>query len=124
MPPTFDLAAVRERLSATSGKHYWRSLEELADDPGFREMLERESEALRPPRRQSTLRLSVLQSFASLWLLPRLAAFKHARPDLEVEIDTSTELMDLTSDRYDAAIRFGTGRWPGLVGLLNTGACL
>ncbi|TMJ31563.1 MAG: transcriptional regulator, partial [Alphaproteobacteria bacterium] len=60
------------------------------------------------------LRLSVLQSFASLWLLPRLAAFKQARPDLDVEIETSAELIDLTGDRYDAAIRFGTGRWPGL----------
>jgi LysR family transcriptional regulator, glycine cleavage system transcriptional activator len=78
------------------------------------DLIERESEALRPPRRQTVLRLSVLQSFASLWLLPRLAAFKQARPDLEVEIDTSAELMDLTDGRYDAAIRFGTGRWPGL----------
>jgi LysR family glycine cleavage system transcriptional activator len=78
------------------------------------DVIERESEGLRPPRRQTVLRLSVLQSFASLWLLPRLAAFKQARPDLEVEIETSAELMDLTDDRYDAAIRFGSGRWPGL----------
>jgi LysR family glycine cleavage system transcriptional activator len=78
------------------------------------DLIERESTALRPPRRQTTLRLSVLQSFASLWLLPRLAAFKQARPDLDVEIETSSELMDLTDGRYDAAIRFGTGRWPGL----------
>jgi LysR family transcriptional regulator, glycine cleavage system transcriptional activator len=78
------------------------------------DQIERASQALRPPRRQTTLRLSVLQSFASLWLLPRLAAFKRARPDLDVEIETSTELMDLADDRYDAAIRFGSGRWPGL----------
>jgi LysR family glycine cleavage system transcriptional activator len=78
------------------------------------DLIERESEALRPPRRQTTLRLSVLQSFASLWLLPRLAAFGQARPDLDVEIETSSELMDLSEGRYDAAIRFGTGRWPGL----------
>src|SRR6187399_935543 len=63
------------------------------------DLIERESESLRPPRRQTTLRLSVLQSFASLWLLPRLAAFKRARPDLDVEIETSSELMDLADDR-------------------------
>ena len=78
------------------------------------DLIERESEALRPSRRQTTLRLSVLQSFASLWLLPRLAAFKQARPDLDVEIETSAELIDLTDGRHDAAIRFGTGHWPGL----------
>lgn len=81
---------------------------------GALDLIERESAALRPPRRQTTLRLSVLQSFATLWLLPRLAAFKQARPDLDVEIETSAELVDLSDDRYDAAIRFGTGRWPGL----------
>jgi LysR family glycine cleavage system transcriptional activator len=81
---------------------------------GALDLIERESAALRPPRRQTTLRLSVLQSFATLWLLPRLAAFKRARPDLDVEIETSTELVDLTDGRHDAAIRFGTGRWPGL----------
>ena len=37
-----DLAAVRERLAAKSGKEYWRSLEELAGDPHFEELLHRE----------------------------------------------------------------------------------
>ena len=92
----------------TAGARY------LAAVGGALDIIDRESEALRPPRRQTTLRLSVLQSFATLWLLPRLAAFKQARPDLEVEIETSSELMDMTGDRYDAAIRFGTGHWPGL----------
>jgi len=81
---------------------------------GALDVIERESAALRPPRRQTTLRLSVLQSFASFWLLPRLAAFKQARPDLDVEIETSAELADMTDGRFDAAVRFGIGRWPGL----------
>jgi molybdopterin-containing oxidoreductase family iron-sulfur binding subunit len=42
MTPPIDLVAARERLGAASGKQYWRSLEELADEPGFREMLHRE----------------------------------------------------------------------------------
>ena len=37
-----DLAAVRERLGKSSGKEYWRSLEELAGDPHFEELLHRE----------------------------------------------------------------------------------
>ena len=79
------------------------------------ELIERESEAIRPRRRGATLRLSVLQSFASLWLLPRLAAFKSLRPDIDVQVETSSELVDLVDERFDAAIRFGSGRWPGLV---------
>jgi len=82
--------------------------------------LERESDAIRPRRRGAALRLSVLQSFASLWLLPRLAAFKSVRPDIDVQVETSTELVDLVDERFDAAIRFGTGRWPGTKKLKNT----
>ena len=37
-----DLAAVRAKLQSKSGKQYWRSLEELADDPHFEELLHRE----------------------------------------------------------------------------------
>jgi molybdopterin-containing oxidoreductase family iron-sulfur binding subunit len=36
------LQQVRERLSAATGKKYWRSLEELIDEPGFEELLENE----------------------------------------------------------------------------------
>ena len=36
------LQEVRERLSASTGKRYWRSLEELVDEPGFEELLENE----------------------------------------------------------------------------------
>jgi LysR family glycine cleavage system transcriptional activator len=79
------------------------------------DVIERESAAIRPRRRAATLRLSVLQSFASLWLLPRLAAFRSLRPDIDVLVETSTELVDLADDRFDAAIRFGMGRWPGLL---------
>jgi LysR family glycine cleavage system transcriptional activator len=78
------------------------------------ELIERESDAIRP-RGGTTLRLSVLQSLASTWLSPRLASLRAARPDLDVQIETSAELVDLTDDRFDAAIRFGKGRWPGLV---------
>ncbi|MGH9741801.1 MAG: TAT-variant-translocated molybdopterin oxidoreductase [Candidatus Acidiferrum sp.] len=37
-----DLAAVRAKLREKSGKQYWRTLEELADDPHFEELLHRE----------------------------------------------------------------------------------
>jgi MoCo/4Fe-4S cofactor protein with predicted Tat translocation signal len=37
-----DLAAVRARLQSKTGKQYWRTLEELAGDPSFQELLHRE----------------------------------------------------------------------------------
>lgn len=77
-------------------------------------LIEQESASLRPQRRRGVLRLSTLQSLTSAWLLPRLMGFRQQRPDLDVQIETSTELADLASGAFDAAIRFGEGKWPGL----------
>jgi LysR family transcriptional regulator, glycine cleavage system transcriptional activator len=78
------------------------------------DLIESECAALRPRRDGGTLRISVLQSLASTWLLPRLAALRRRRPDIDVQIQTSAELVDLVSGPFDAAIRFGNGRWPGV----------
>ncbi len=40
--PPLDPELIRDRLAVEQGKRYWRSLEELADDPAVREMVERE----------------------------------------------------------------------------------
>src|SRR5437588_1362389 len=37
-----DLAAVRAKLQSKTGKQYWRTLEEIAEDPAFEELLHRE----------------------------------------------------------------------------------
>src|SRR5580704_7710074 len=39
---SLDLAAVRAKLQSKTGKQYWRSLEELAEDPNFEELLHNE----------------------------------------------------------------------------------
>ncbi len=59
---TFDLAAVRARVRAATGKQYWRSLEELAGTPEFQEYLHREfpenaTEWLDPVGRRNFLKL-------------------------------------------------------------------
>jgi len=78
------------------------------------DLIEQESDALRPRWQRGVLRLSTLQSLTSTWLLPRLMTFRQQRPDIDIQIDTSPELVDLASGAFDAAIRFGEGNWPGL----------
>jgi len=60
------------------------------------------------------LTISTLASLAAKWLLPRLASFQEAHPDIDVRITTSTGLIDFRSGDVDAAIRYGRGHWPGL----------
>ncbi|RYG75318.1 4Fe-4S dicluster domain-containing protein [bacterium] len=40
--PTLDLNDARAKLASSNGQGYWRSLEELSEQPGFGEMLKRE----------------------------------------------------------------------------------
>jgi len=60
------------------------------------------------------LSLTTLPSLGTSWLTPRLGRFRAQHSHLVVELDLSAEAQDLTSGRFDAAIRNGHGRWPGL----------
>ncbi|HYC57009.1 MAG TPA: transcriptional regulator GcvA [Candidatus Binatia bacterium] len=63
---------------------------------------------------EGRLRLSVLPSFAGNWLLPRLGDFEAQHPRVAIEMRATTDYADFERDDVDAAIRFGTGPWPGL----------
>lgn len=49
--------------------------------------------------------LSTYASFASLWLVPRLAAFQQLHPQIEIRIDASDRSVDLLAEGIDIAIR-------------------
>lgn len=63
---------------------------------------------------EGSLRITVLPSFASKWLMPRLARFRSACPDIDLQLTSSTALCDFSQNDYDMGIRLGLGRWPGL----------
>ncbi len=60
------------------------------------------------------LRISAAPSFAAQWLAPRLSRFGTLHPHIDVQLDASTQLVDLQRDGVDIAIRHGLGRYPGL----------
>lgn len=67
------------------------------------------------PRRDDVLTLSLLSTFASSWLVPRLPAFLAAQPQLELNLHSSAGLVDFAREPdIDAALRYGPGGWPGL----------
>ncbi len=72
------------------------------------------AEALASRGRDPRLTVSVLPSFASRWLMPRLIRFMEAHPKVEVNVLASIALANFTNDGVDIAIRFGRGPWPGL----------
>lgn len=50
--------------------------------------------------------LSTYASFASLWLVPRLAPFQREHPDIEIRLDASDRVVDLRTEEVDVAIRW------------------
>jgi LysR family transcriptional regulator, glycine cleavage system transcriptional activator len=61
-----------------------------------------------------TLSISVAPSFASKWLLPRLADFSGRHPDIDLRISATVALADFRRDKVDLAIRLGRGSYPDL----------
>ncbi len=57
-----------------------------------------------PASRQ--LSMTTTPSFASLWLIPRLAKFTANHPGVDVRISASMELLDLERSQVDVAVRF------------------
>jgi LysR family transcriptional regulator, glycine cleavage system transcriptional activator len=64
---------------------------------------------------QRILTVSAVPSLAAEWLVPRLHRFREQYPGLDVLLHASEELVDFEHSRVDLGIRYGTGRYPGLV---------
>ncbi|MEP7454280.1 LysR family transcriptional regulator [Phyllobacterium sp. SB3] len=60
-----------------------------------------------------TVRVSVVQSFARLWLIPRLKSLEGFPLDLRIELEIDNRHMTLSDARI--AIRLGQGGWPNAV---------
>jgi LysR family glycine cleavage system transcriptional activator len=63
--------------------------------------------------RPGVLAVTAMHSFAARWLVPRLHLFNERHPDIQVLVAASDTAVDLVRDRYDVAIRFGRGPYPG-----------
>ena len=59
------------------------------------------------------LKIALTPAFAENWLMPRLADFWAGHPEIEIELVPSLKLADLRAGRFDMAIRYGRGDWPG-----------
>jgi LysR family glycine cleavage system transcriptional activator len=85
--------------------------------PALREAFDRLAEAaslLTAAVDGRRLTLTAPPSFAAKWLVPRLGAFEQLHPQVDVWLSAGIELVDLTAGEVDVAIRYGSGRYPGL----------
>ena len=69
---------------------------------------------LRAHNDTGTLTVTASPSIAAKWLVLRLHRFQERYPEIDVRISTTDDVVDLTRGDFDLAIRYGTGRYPGL----------
>lgn len=60
------------------------------------------------------LRLSLDPTFASKWMMPKLERLRKSHPGIDLRFDIAFEVREFDQDDIDVAIRFGTGKYPGL----------
>ena len=64
------------------------------------------AERTRGGARSPGLTLSTTVSFASLWIIPRLATFRERHPDVDVYVSADDRLVDLARGDVDVAVRY------------------
>ena len=103
----FDRSGGRMKLTDT-GRRY---LEQI--DPAIRQ-IQAATAAILPAGGRNGARLTLPPSLAATWLIPRLGAFERKQPDIDLQLITTTRVVDLQRDQVDLAIRHGKGAWPGI----------
>jgi DNA-binding transcriptional LysR family regulator len=117
------VAAVEVWLGGPLFERHGRGLRPTPDGERFFARLEEAfalvataAEPWRPRRGTEVVRISVVASFARLWLIPRLAALESGAPGdlrLRVEVAVTDRVADVEAGEADLAVRYGRGAWSG-----------
>lgn len=84
---------------------------------GTRQAFDRLASAIEDVSIPAVRRKLTISTFASLsarWLMPRVQSFAERFPDVDLQVVTSTRLVDFAREDVDIAIRFGGGNYPSL----------
>lgn len=68
--------------------------------------------------KNGTLKLGVIPTFATRWLVPKIADFQDKNPNINLQIETNTKPIPLNESKFDAIIFAGTPQqieqWAGI----------
>ena len=76
------------------------------------DLISRASMRVRSAPGGGTLALSILPTFGTRWLAPRLPGFLADHPGVTINLGTRLRPFDFAEEGFDAAIHFGTETWP------------
>ncbi len=90
----------RELALTTAGQTLYRVVRAAMGD------IDRTVAEIRGTAQRKRVTLTTWPSFASLWLVPRLAAFARVQPDIDIRIESTDAMLDLEAEDIDFAVRY------------------
>ncbi len=109
---------IRQLESQLALKLFSRDFAPTADGAAYLARVREALAALQqvPGRREAPaatrLRVAVTPTFSRQLLLPRLALFRHAYPDIELTLQVAIPVAHVTAEDADIELRFGAGPFP------------
>ena len=89
---------IRALLLTDEGQRYFKAVRAALDD------LRAATLSVRAGKSSAALTVATTVSFASLWLVPRLARFQSSHPGIQVRLVADNRIQDLERDRIDVAV--------------------
>jgi LysR family glycine cleavage system transcriptional activator len=89
----------REIALTPAGVAYYPELEAALD------RIAQATERLAYEQERASLLVNVTSSFATRWLIPRLASFCKEHPNIDVRLSTTEKMLDFNPHLFDASIR-------------------
>lgn len=137
---SFTGAAAELGVTATAVGQLVRSLEDWVGQPVFRrsrsgkerlgvteeartaledisrglDALEEGMRRLRGPKARAAVLVTASQALVANWLIFRLERFTRRHRSIDVRLDVSDRLLDLTNGEADVGVRCGLGEWKGV----------
>ncbi len=100
----FERQGPKVRLTAT-GQRYFAEI-----DPAMARIQAATRSLIGPAERHRVV-LTLPPSLTTLWLIPNLAGFETAHPEVDLQFVTTTRMCNLAREQIDLAIRHGEGNW-------------
>ena len=73
------------------------------------------SDEIRRDRIASDVTISSSVTFASYWLMSRIAKFRAQFADADIRLVASARVRDFAATDVDLAVRYGRGKWPNII---------
>lgn len=70
-------------------------------------------ERLTRRRGRAQVTISATIAFTARWLVPRVTAFRALYPHIDLQLQASDDVVDLSALEVDIAVRYGNGPYPG-----------